>query len=245
MPDDRERVGARCPNCRDPLYEPPGRFGRPVREGEGACSVHPECESVGPCGRCGNFMCETCRTRWRDQILCAACVDRVMESKEAAPEQSRTHLRQAILALGMGDGAWVLGVVGFVVAVLAAAAAAANHACRHGPWSRGPDSDRHAPGQRRRPRSASGRRWPCCASRGNHMILATIGLVVGGLYVGMFIGVIAMSIYANTLTPQPTPEGDFMLWEIEIRPKGADGERVRVAEEYDLLTHGKDGGRPW
>ncbi len=39
-----------------------------------------------------------------------------MESKEAAPEQSRTHLRQAILALGMGIGAWVLGVVGFVVA---------------------------------------------------------------------------------------------------------------------------------
>src|SRR2546423_665317 len=32
-----------------------------------------------------------------------------------------------------------------------------------------------------------------------------------------------------------------MLWEIEIRPKGPDGERVRVAEELDLLTHGKDG----
>jgi phosphoribosylformylglycinamidine synthase len=32
-----------------------------------------------------------------------------------------------------------------------------------------------------------------------------------------------------------------MLWEIEIRPKGPDGERERVAEEYDLLTHGKGG----
>jgi len=112
IPDDRERVGARCPNCRDPLYEPPGRFGRPVREGEGACSVHPECESVGPCGRCGNFMCETCRTRWREQILCAACVDRALESREAAPEQSRTHFRQALTALVLGVGAWVLGVVG-------------------------------------------------------------------------------------------------------------------------------------
>src|SRR5262249_24588174 len=28
-----------------------------------------------------------------------------------------------------------------------------------------------------------------------------------------------------------------MLWEIEIRPRGHDGERDRVAEEYDLLTH--------
>jgi phosphoribosylformylglycinamidine synthase II len=32
-----------------------------------------------------------------------------------------------------------------------------------------------------------------------------------------------------------------MLWEIEIRPRGADTERSRVAEEYDLLTHSRDG----
>jgi phosphoribosylformylglycinamidine synthase len=32
-----------------------------------------------------------------------------------------------------------------------------------------------------------------------------------------------------------------MLWEIEIRPKGHDPERDRVAGEYDLLTHGTDG----
>src|SRR3954471_19530747 len=34
-----------------------------------------------------------------------------------------------------------------------------------------------------------------------------------------------------------------MLWEIEIRPRGADTERGRVAEEYDLLTHSRDGGK--
>src|SRR5262245_10650453 len=34
-----------------------------------------------------------------------------------------------------------------------------------------------------------------------------------------------------------------MLWEIEIRPRGADPERARVAEEYDLLTHSRDGTR--
>jgi phosphoribosylformylglycinamidine synthase II len=32
-----------------------------------------------------------------------------------------------------------------------------------------------------------------------------------------------------------------MLWEIELMPKGHDPERERVAEEYDLLTHGHDG----
>ena len=34
--------------------------------------------------------------------------------------------------------------------------------------------------------------------RGNHMILATIGLVIGGLYVGLFIGLFAVSIYLST-----------------------------------------------
>src|ERR1043165_656860 len=33
-----------------------------------------------------------------------------------------------------------------------------------------------------------------------------------------------------------------MLWELEIFPQGADGERLRVAEEYDLLTHAGHGG---
>ena len=197
LPDDRERVGARCPNCRDPLYEPPGRFGRPVREGEGACSVHPECESVGPCGRCGNFMCETCRTRWRDQILCAACVDRVMESKEAAPEQSRTHLRQALMALCMGIGAWVLGVIGFVVAVVAVAASGGRPTVATlvttglilmAMFLAGGAVSMFGMGQA----------VAVLRVRGNHMILATIGLVVGALYIGMFIGLFAMSIYNST-----------------------------------------------
>jgi phosphoribosylformylglycinamidine synthase len=33
-----------------------------------------------------------------------------------------------------------------------------------------------------------------------------------------------------------------MLWEIEIRPLGRDGERERVCDEFDLLTHAQRGG---
>src|SRR5690348_14640211 len=87
LPEDRERLGARCPNCRDPLYEPPGRVGRTAREGEGACAAHEGREAVGTCARCGNYFCEVCRTPWRGQVLCAACVERSLESGEAAPEQ--------------------------------------------------------------------------------------------------------------------------------------------------------------
>ena len=187
IPDDRERIGARCPNCREPLYEPPERFGRPVREGEGACGVHPECESVGPCGRCGTFMCETCRTKWRDQILCAACVNRAMEAKEAAPEQSRTHLRQALLALGMGIGAWVLSGVGLVAGIVVTVAGGAQPTAPAtllgslillGTFLAAAAVALFGMGQ-----AAA-----VVRARGSHMILATIGLVVGGLFIGTFIG---------------------------------------------------------
>jgi phosphoribosylformylglycinamidine synthase len=33
----------------------------------------------------------------------------------------------------------------------------------------------------------------------------------------------------------------MMLWEMEIRPRSPDRERDRIGEEYDLLTHAKDG----
>jgi hypothetical protein len=194
IPDDRERVGARCPNCRDPLYEPPGRFGRPVREGEGACSVHPECESVGPCGRCGNFMCETCRTRWRDQILCAACVDRALESKEAAPEQSRTHFRQAITALLLCVGAWALGVVGFIGAVFVVIAAGGKQTPATMVMAGLIILVMFAAGGAVA-LFGVGQAVAVLRARGGHMILATIGLTVGGLFIGMFVGLFALSLF--------------------------------------------------
>src|SRR6266545_6556573 len=33
-----------------------------------------------------------------------------------------------------------------------------------------------------------------------------------------------------------------MLWELEIKPLGKDGERERVCDEFDLLTHTERGG---
>ena len=33
-----------------------------------------------------------------------------------------------------------------------------------------------------------------------------------------------------------------MLWDVEIRPLGRDGERERVCDEFDLLTHAERGG---
>src|SRR5260370_34618302 len=46
----------------------------------------------------------------------------------------------------------------------------------------------------------------------------------------------------RSLPCSPRPRGSAMLWEVEIRPKGADRERERITAENDLLTHGAGAG---
>jgi hypothetical protein len=177
LPPDRERLGARCPNCRDPLYEPPGRVGRPAREGEGACAAHPGQEAVGTCGRCGNYFCEVCRTRWRDSILCAACVERAVAAREAAPEQARAQFRQALLAVLLGGGAWGAMILAQLLTLVSKAQAAVAllvlflGACSLLMGVLG-----------------LGQATAVLRTRGHHMILGTIGLIVSGLFLGVFIG---------------------------------------------------------
>jgi hypothetical protein len=192
LPADRERLGARCTNCRDPLYEPPGRFGRPARDGEGSCAVHTGVETVGVCARCGNYLCEVCRTQWRGQIICGACVQRALETKEASPEASRQTFFQAMLSLGFGIGAWVLTAVGFVVmgmafvvgtkeaqvlllllgaAVLAVAVALAVFGV--------------------------GIAAAVLRMRGGSMILAVVGLLISCMHIGISIGIVVMSLWQS------------------------------------------------
>jgi hypothetical protein len=111
LTEERERLGARCPRCHDPLYEPAGRISRLARPGESACGTHGGMESVGQCARCGEQVCEVCRTRWRGRILCTACVGQAMQTHEATPEHARAHRRQAERALLLGGGAWLPSLV--------------------------------------------------------------------------------------------------------------------------------------
>jgi hypothetical protein len=194
LPEDRERLGARCPNCRDPLYEPPARHSRPAREGDAACAVHAGRESVGTCGRCGNYLCAVCRTPWRNLILCAACVERALESREAAPEQTRAHARQAVLSVCLGGGAWLLTALMIVLIAVVTSA-----------------TGQPSPGQLGLVLLAGlvvlGDLFPAAIGmgqavaalrvRGTHMILATIGLILGGLYLGAFIGLFTWSVAQN------------------------------------------------
>jgi hypothetical protein len=182
----RERLGARCPSCLDPLYEPPDRISQPAREGEGACALHAGRETVGTCGRCGNYFCVVCRTRWRDQVLCSACVERALASREATPEQDRAHSRQALLGMLLGSSAWSV-FLGAILLVNAAVAFEAPvlvllvlllmpAAILLGVLGLG--------------QAAAALR-----TRGRHMIAATSGLILSGLFVGAFIGFFVFQLW--------------------------------------------------
>ena len=185
LPDDPERCGARCPACREPLYDQPAPRRR-GQEDDGRCPVHPDNPALGTCGRCGNYLCDTCRTRWRDRWLCAACVDLALERKEAVPAEASAHLRQALLALGLGVASWAL----FLFALLVAGAVAGG--------ARGPGPAMlvglivlvsPVPSV-----IGVGLGAAAIRARGDHMILATIGLVLSGLNVGVFIGLLSFGI---------------------------------------------------
>jgi hypothetical protein len=193
LPEDRERLGSRCPDCHDPLYEPPTRFARPSRGEEAACAVHTGMQSVGTCARCGSYLCETCRTRWRGQVWCAACVNRALESGGGTPDEARAHFRQALLSLGLGGGAWLLSTLAlFGCAVVVAGA---------GP---GPGALLAGflfvviiYGNILVAALGVGQATAALRTRGNHMILATVGLIISGLYVGVLVGLTTFSVWQN------------------------------------------------
>lgn len=180
LPRDRERLGARCPYCRDPLYEPPGRISRPVRQDEGGCAVHASRETVGTCGRCGNFFCAVCRTRWRNQILCAACVERALASREATPEQARAHFRQALLGLLLSLGAWLVFILGLV--------SAAGTAFANGNVLLAFLALVFVVSAVLMAVVGTGQAAAALRTRGQHMILAASGFLIGCLFLGVFIG---------------------------------------------------------
>jgi hypothetical protein len=115
----RERVGARCPGCRQPLYEPPGRFSRPLHPDEAACSRHAGQPAVGFCTRCKARVCETCRSLWAGQVVCIGCINRLLSRQQAVilpqspaivvmPTRITRQAETAWLALYCGVAIWLL-----------------------------------------------------------------------------------------------------------------------------------------
>lgn len=195
LPTQGESLGSRCPYCRDPLFEPPDLVGRSPESNESQCAVHTSSAAAGTCQRCGNYFCPICRTRWHNQNWCIACVERALEAKERTPEEGRAHKRQALLALILGLAAW--GVLIVSVVVMAAVVGVA--------------------GDQGDPTMALaclvvvlmlaimfggllavlgiGQAAAAIRTRGNHMILATAGLMLSTLHVGLLLGFFCASFW--------------------------------------------------
>jgi hypothetical protein len=101
-----EEAGARCQNCRMPLFERPPRR-RPGYD-LGPCAVHPEVEAYGKCRRCNKLMCHVCRTRWYDQLVCPGCLTKMLDGEEPNPRDERIQSRLAGWSLVFALSAWLL-----------------------------------------------------------------------------------------------------------------------------------------
>lgn len=190
IPDEEKVPGARCPKCLEPLYERP-RIPEPVAPGEeataGVCAVHPHSVSVATCRRCGSYVCPVCWSRWRDRAMCTACVDRALESREAAPEASRRHLRQAILSLVFGIAGW--GMFAVCVLLLALMMDGEINTTQLGMFGivllSCPFVGALGVGQ-----GAAAIR-----TRGDHMVLATSGFLLSALQAGTVLGIFAIGAW--------------------------------------------------
>jgi hypothetical protein len=193
LPGARDRYGARCRHCRGPLYEQPEDFDdvpRTPAAGTSTCPQHPQNVSIGTCQRCGNYLCRVCRTRWREQTYCTACVERALDAGDVAPREARAHFRNAVLSLVFGAIAWVLCLLGGVLFAIGA-------------------TDFNDPGHAILMLLGVGLMTPspflsvfgvahgasAVRARGDHMIQATLGLILAGLHVGVTIGLCTMLIW--------------------------------------------------
>lgn len=190
VPANPEQLGSRCPRCRQPLYEDP-RESRPLpaQAESNRCARHEPNAAIGTCPRCGNFMCPVCRTRWRGQALCLGCVAQALESQETTPAAARTHLRQALLSVFLGGAAWVV-TLGAMALILAGAMGKPN------PLLIGLGVLGLLP----TPLPALvgiGQAAAAIRTRGDHMILATLGLLLSCLHTGIFLGLLTFSLWQN------------------------------------------------
>jgi hypothetical protein len=120
-------------------------------------------------------------------------VDRSLASNEAAPGDVRAHFRQAILSVVFGITAWVLLIVGFVIA----AAAVSSTLEREPNVLLGllvfvvllPSPLLAVLG--------IGQGAAAIRARGDHMILASAGLILSGLQAGVWVGMFCFSLWQN------------------------------------------------
>jgi hypothetical protein len=185
-----EKLGARCPKCRMPLYEDPAKRRRTPDKDQGTCIQHPEAAATTRCSRCDTPICQTCRTRWHDETVCPSCVDNSVADDEPSPLEAQTQTKQAWVSVILGLGAWMLFLLTLgPVATFTQPAGVRptlvflTYLCLLGSFVPGLFALGHAVAALR--------------LRGDHGKLATGGLCFAGSQLGCAIGIILLNLWHN------------------------------------------------
>jgi hypothetical protein len=174
-----------------PLYEKPESLRKtpPSVAGLGPCLIHPHNDAVGRCRRCQQLFCSICRTRWQEDLLCLACLNQVLETRETPPRETRTQRRQ-------GTSSLVLALVGWA---LFGASSFMLFGMREGQGSRDLAIVTlvfflvsFVPAL-----LSLGQATAVLRSRGQRMVLATWSLVIASLQIGITLGVVLLNISHN------------------------------------------------
>jgi hypothetical protein len=107
-----EKLGARCPKCRQPLFErAPKR--RPADKDLGPCARHPQSAAVAKCVRCTKLMCVVCRTRWQEEASCPECIELSVASGEPSAQETLRQQRQAWAGVVLAGMGWFMSFLVF------------------------------------------------------------------------------------------------------------------------------------
>ena len=178
-----EKIGARCPKCKAPLFERPDK--QSGSADLGVCAVHPAALAVLACQRCGKNMCAACRTRWHGQQQCPGCVELSLGRAEPNPRELR---RQS------GRAAWslALALMGWAVALLAVAIFAVSGPEAKLSWPLFFGMVSTAPAL-----FALGNGCPVLLARGPRFRIAASGITAAGLHLGLLLGIFLINLWHN------------------------------------------------
>jgi hypothetical protein len=185
-----EKLGARCPKCRMPLYEDPARRKKGAEKDYGACLQHPEAASVAKCSRCDAPVCQSCRTRWHDEVVCPRCIDNSLVDDEPSPQEAQMQTKQAWFGV-------IAAIVGWMLLLMTCAPLSTFHQGAVQPTVRFATFFlflvSFLP-------TVFGLGFAIAAVRlrgGSHNTLATCGLVSAGSHLGLTLGLIALNLWNN------------------------------------------------
>lgn len=185
--EDPESLGARCPTCRQPLYERAEAARPPMTQGLQACALHPTRPAVGTCRHCRTPVCSICRTRLQEQLVCVACAERSLTHQDQTVSHAPAHRRLAVWSLACGLAGWLLLLLGLtplvltrnlskevaVLAVLTLLLSAVPALL------------------------AAGQGAAALRVRGDRLRIATAGLVLAGSQLGLMLGVLLMTLWSS------------------------------------------------